>query len=278
MKYLLISFVLAALLMLCSVEAASGPDYMALADLQRAEGNYSRALPDYDGFIFYARGGDTASYADLSNATDPGMKVSISPGKYESTRYDIPVGPYEVSFERRSPLDVFGVKYYTFNESKGDGTDYRMAQFEQFVVYSGKYDGDYVKSPESSPAEGEVADSDGVPVRETKEVPHSAVDLYILITRQIGPGAPFRPDGASVHMPFKTWNMIGPETITIDGNPGIEEIWYYDMEASVNYNNDYYIDEYNLSSDSFVMLIQHKGDVNKDLALVRDTLHVEKQR
>lgn len=72
--------------------------------------------------------------------------------------------------------------------------------------------------------------------------------------------------------------MIGPEKITIDGNPGIEEIWYHDMEASVNYNNDYYIDEYNLSSDSFVILIQHRGDVNKDLALVRDTLHVEKQR
>ena len=237
----LIGAAIAAILLLSSAEAVIGPDHMALADWQRAEGNFTKSL------------GNASGYADLLNTTNPDMIVGISPGEYESTRYDIPVGPFEISFERRSPLDVFGVKYITFNESLGSGKSYHSNEYERYTLVALQHNPD-----------------NGLEVG----------TIYFLITRQLSKTHPERPQSADFYWGSPSmWYSNSPVSTTIDG--------YRGYLTSYEYNNNYYIHpslrdtqyiwRYDINPNIFVTIMQQKGDFSRDMLLVIDTLNIRKR-
>jgi len=105
-----------------------GDDYTKLTEIQQVSGNMSQWLT-------------SANMADLLNAST-GNAPKISSGNYESTKYNIPLGPYKVSFELRSLLSFFGVQYFNDSDSIGSGKGFHTAQYGVYYMTSGNVTND----------------------------------------------------------------------------------------------------------------------------------------
>jgi hypothetical protein len=208
------------------IESSSAFDYRELGKVQVEAGNFSYLLPTIDG----------KETADIMNATED-LRPKISQGGYESTKYDIPVGPYEVSFEARTPQKAFGVSYFTWNETVGSGKTYHTAYFEQYPLY--------------------VADGDG-----------HGLDIYI--TRYIGPSKfpPSEPEEYRNPSTPKNWDFTFLYDETIDGHAGSK----YGLYHKTKFIRYYYY--YELNPSTFVT-IESNMPTDKDLDLAIETLHID---
>ncbi len=220
--------VLTMILFFGAAEAISGPEYDALATAQRAAGNTSERLTG-------------TYYLDITNATSD-LMPKISPGEYDSTSYVIPVGPYEVSFQLRSSLNIFGVGYTTFNRTTGSGKTYHQAEYEQYTLYMEDYH-------------------------------HILPDFIdIVITRYKGPSEfpPEDPMTMIEHVP-RSQMLSLPTPISIDGHSGTCQ----ELDSSNSGNTLAWISKYNLDSSTFVTM---KSTMNwdKDTALAIETMHITK--
>ena len=109
----------AIVLMVRTTEALSGPGYEALgkaqAEAKAGIANYTKIPANTDEYAY----GDFLDIMNTTfmNDTAPNLMPKISPGVYNSTSYIVPVGPYEVSFQLRSPIHDMHITYYTFNQN-----------------------------------------------------------------------------------------------------------------------------------------------------------------
>ncbi len=268
MKFL----VILALIVLCNICIVSGDrmigeDYNKLASIQYANGNVSAPF-NYNN-----------SYADIMNASEE-MSPKIKAGNYESTKYDIPVGPYKVSYELRSPLNYFGVDYYTHNESTGSGKDYHIAQYDVYSLKTG-YIANVTYVDETMSFDGT---GNSTTVKNAKDEVRSEITpevLDISIMHYIGPmkyeasnPVDFISDNLLAVPSSWDTGYVGSNDISIDSKPGMEiyEEKQSKMGKVLAYHYNYV---YKLNPETMIV-IRTSGNWNyaKDLALFADTLHI----
>lgn len=256
MHYLLL---LLLVLSMETTQALEGEDYTKLAELQRAEGNFTERF-------------NYTMYADILNASEE-MAPKISVGAYESTKYLIPVGPYTISFELRSPLDYFGVEYFTHNESLGWGKNYHTAQYDVYLLTTGNITYTTVIDETIAPNGTRIKNSPD------RLVPDKAFRLYIYIIHYIGPQnfpaeTPIELLFDDIFEPPRNWESGTSYNITIGGKDGAawEDIkWSKDFDIlAERYNYMYNLDP----NTKIAITASGDWDVPKDLSLFEETLNI----
>jgi hypothetical protein len=221
-----ILIVLALLFIFGVVWAASEPDYDALAKAQKAEGNSSPYL-------------SATYFLDILNAT-PDLRPKVVPGAYDSTRYTIPVGPYQVSLETRTQFNIFGVGAFSFNETAGSGKTYHQNNYKEYVLYM-----------------------------ENRTKPGTFwYYTYVWIVRYIGP-AEYPPQLTEKQFVSHRYDVTDMEDITIDGHPGSHEL------ACRPKRDNSCFDVYKYALDpSTIVVIQSNMEWDKDISLAIETMHI----
>ena len=246
-----------------SAQSVSELSYSKLAEVQRAGGNHS--------------GWFETHYADILNASAD-IAPKISTGAYESTKYEIPIGPYKAFFELRSPLSYFGVRYYLDNESAGSGTEYHTAQYDVYSMTSGNVtNATYIDETTSFDGTGNSTTVKNAPDRIIPEITFS-FKWYIIHYK--GPAKyqatmPIELLDSIYKLP-STWDDGTPTDITIDDKKGVT---WNDIKWSKKDKilAEKYTYRYDLDQDTFVVITTSgKWDVDKDLSLFEETLHIAK--
>jgi hypothetical protein len=221
--------------------------------------------------------GSYSNYTDILNAS-PDVAPRAVPGNYESIKYVVPIGPYEASFELRSPLNYFSVRSYPYEEAVGYGKDYHIAEYTVYSMKSGnvtnvtyvKINGSFCYSENGS----KILDETTRRVSAT-----SYLSLYIMYCESYKKYAstyPYELLDEKFSVP-KNWKVYPTQEITIDGKQGFSEWaanWYKDKLIR---DRRYY--GYKLDENSFAAF-EFKGDWDsaKDTSLFLDTIHIEKKR
>jgi hypothetical protein len=255
---------LIAIFLIGSVHAASELNYSNLAELQKAEGNLSKWLIN-------------TGHADILNASAD-IAPKISTGAYESTKYEIPIGPYKASFELRSPLSYFGVKYYPYNESVGEGKEYHTAQYDVYSMASGNVTNVTIIDVTTS-FDG-TGNSTTVKNAPDEIVPEVTFGFNIYIIHYKEPAKyqatyPYELLDRIYKIP-RTWDDGSPTDITIDGKKGVT---WNDIKWSKTDRilAERYTYRYDLDQDTFVVITTSgRWNVDKDLSLFEETLHIAK--
>jgi hypothetical protein len=244
------------------VQAVNDFNYSKLAETQKSHGNLSEWL-------------ENTGFADISKAPkDIAPKISI--GNYDSTKYEIPIGPYKASFELRSPLSYFGVLFYRYNESAGSGKEYHTARYDVYSFLSGNVSNYSFLENAST-----TSDSNGnsTTVETYQITPMQTFGLKIYIIRYKGPSeyqaaAPWDLLDNIFKIP-STWDDGSPTEITIDGKKGTT---WNDIKWSKSDRilAERYTYRYDLDQDTIVVIIASgkDWDVDKDLSLFEETLHI----
>jgi len=248
------------------VQAVSELNYSKLEEVQIAEGNYSKWL-------------DYSDMADISNAsTDATPKISI--GNYESTKYEIPIGPYKASFELRSPLSYFGVRYYPYNESVGFGKEYHTARYDVYSFLSGNVSS-YTVVDHTDVFNRTTGQIDTIKNSPDLMGSKETFGFYINIIHYKGPSEyqPTEPSDLldSIFRIPSTWDDGTHFDITIDGKKGTT---WNDVKWSKTDKvlAEKYTYRYDLDQDTFVVITTSgKLDLSKDLSLFEETLHIAKK-
>jgi hypothetical protein len=247
-----------------------GDDYTKLAEIQQVSGNMSRWLTN-------------SSMADLLNASI-GNAPKISSGSYESTKYDIPLGPYKVSFELRSPLNFFGAQYFKDNDSIGSGKDFHTAHYDVYYMASGKVidvdehaDGtnNYDDTVDPAILETNNYDSNSATDDPVQIVPKRVFQFHMYIAHYTGPTKFQATEPAELWASlFKVtggWDSGDENTLTIDGKKGVT---WTDFGKDRNHH-DINIIQYDLDPETYVVIMAYGAwDEAKDLSLFKETLHV----
>jgi hypothetical protein len=211
-----------------------GAKYYELAMDQREEGNTSEQLTG-------------TYYLDITNASAE-LTPKIFPGTYDSTKYVIPVGPYEVSFQMRSPLNVFGVGYSIFNGTAGSGKTYHVNEYEQYILLMENYD------------------------FQNRQL-NGYFSVWITHCTNSSKYPPLAPSRDMKGLRIaSSWDFASDQAITIDGHQGYEQVWY-----TPNSNLGYII-EYDQTSSTFVTMQLHSLDWAKDGELALETFHISEKR
>jgi len=220
--------------------------------------------------------GNYSNYTDIEKAS-PGVAPQVEPGNYESIKYVVPIGPYEASFELRSPLNYFSVRSYPYEETAGSGKDYHIAEYTVYSMKAGnvtnityvKINGTYYYSENGTKISNET----------TRQVSATSyLSLYIMHceSKKYAPTYPYELLDEKFSVP-DNWDVYSPQEITIDGKQGFSEWaadWYKDKLIR---DRRYY--GYKLDENSFVAF-EFKGDWDeaKDTSLFLETIHIKKSR
>jgi len=101
--------------------------------------------------------------------------------------------------------------------------------------------------------------------------------IYLLITQQLSETPPERPEGADFYWGSPRW-WYPSDSVSkiIDGKKGYLVSYDfndgYDIHPSLR--DTQYICRYDMNTSTFVTISQQKGNFDKDMALVLDTLHI----
>jgi hypothetical protein len=249
--------VLLLVLMLSGVVADArmiGDDYTKLAEIQQVSGNRSRWT--------------SANMADLLNAST-GNAPKISSGSYDSTKYNIPLGPYKVSFELRSPLNFFEAQYFKDNDSIGSGKDFHTAHYDVYYMASGKVIDVDEHADGTNNYDGNSVTDDPVQI-----VPKRVFQFHMYIAHYTGPTKFQATEPAELWASlFKVgwgWDSGDENTLTIDGKKGVT--W---TDFGKGKNHDINTICYDLDPETYIVIMAYGAwDEAKDLSLFEETLHV----
>jgi hypothetical protein len=219
--------------------------------------------------------GNYSNYTDILNASS-GVAPRAVPGTYESIKYVVPIGPYEASFELRSPLNYFSVRSYPYEEALGSGKDYHIAKYTVYSMRSGN-----VTNVTYAYYNGTFYSENCSRINETtRQVSATySLKLYIMHCESSKKYAPTYPYGLldDLFSVPGNWEVYSPQEKTIDGKQGF-------FEWAANWRKDKLISDriyyrYKLDENSFVAF-EFKGDWDeaKDTSLFLETIHIEKRR
>ncbi|VVB63404.1 Uncharacterised protein [uncultured archaeon] len=258
----LVPILLIAIMLVGVCGAVAEFNYTKLAEVQQKEGNYSKWV----------------TAADISNASAD-LRPKTSTGNYDSTKYDIPIGPYKVSFELRTPLSFFDVDNISHEEATGSGKDYYKAFYDIYKLNTGNVS-NYTIVDETTAFDGT---GNSTTVKNSPDQIKSEVTFRLAVhfVHYKGPSsyqatAPSNWLERLYHIP-QTWDDGIPMEITIDGKKGIA---WNDVKWSKSFKvlAERYTYQYDLDPSTIIVITASgKWDYDKDLSLFAETFHATKR-